>query len=65
MDIGEGGMEGMFNVCSHMSSAIDLSSVRNVENNGMKGIFTSCIVLPSVDVSNIETVNSNALESAF
>ena len=55
----------MFYFCSHLGSAIDLSTVKTVGNYGMKSIFSNCSVLPSVDVSNIETVNSNALETAF
>ena len=65
VDIDESGMEAMFNLCSHLSSAIDLSSVRNVENYGMKSIFNNCNVLPSVDVSNITWCHFNALEQAF
>lgn len=58
-------MESMFNLCSHLSSAIDLSSVEHVGDSGMKGIFINCNVLPSVDVSNIKTASFYALQQAF
>lgn len=58
-------MEALFKECWNLATPVDLSSVVNVESYGLKQVFLSCSLLPSVNVSNIGWCNFNALESAF